>query len=331
MKQCTNCKEWISKEYQYCPVCGENQSTTQDLQSKSNNTSCFLVIIILLVLAIVGGIFFYMYNRGAFNEYFTNESDTTLISTTTEIIEQGLPSELHLTTVNFLNNEKATIDLKISSNGNVSGKFHMNGSDKNLTGSGNKEDGVINVKNTKEAISLTLTPLVDNYGKYDCAWEYKGKAGNAYFYPTENEESDESPEKSKIPSFDPNKIVPRNNVTIDTISIKTDTTSYSTRTTSTENISSIKLSGKLDGRIQIEMNLYDLKNGRGNYYYTSQGANRLLSLSCHYNNNGSLTMIERDENGNVTGKFSGKLIDGVFTGIFENNKDEVFSVVLRKK
>ncbi len=332
MKQCINCKEWIAKEHQFCPVCGESQASIKDSLSNGNNTSCFMTIIILLVLIIIGGVTYYMYTRGAFGEITdAPEIDTTQVVTDTELVEHGLPSELHLTSVNFLTNKTATIDLKISTNGNVSGKFSIEGvsGHKSLTGTGNKEDGVIEVNNTKEAISLILTPLVDNYGKYDCNWEYKGKAGSAYFYPEEDKNSNNTERDNDIPNFDPNKIRPINPNENGSTTNSADTTSASTQVV--EKISSIKLSGKLNNRIQIEMNLYDLENGRGNYYYVSQGSHKLLSLDCHYNNNGTLTMIERDENGDVTGKFSGRLIDGTFTGIFENNKNETFSVVLHKK
>ena len=47
------------------------------------------------------------------------------------------------------------------------------------------EDGVITIKNDRAAISLILTPTIENAGSYDCTWEYKGKSGISYFYPSE--------------------------------------------------------------------------------------------------------------------------------------------------
>ena len=186
MKQCNNCREWIHKNFQYCPMCGEEQSKNS---TQSNGSGLLIAIIILLVFVIVGGIGFYMYKGGAFNSFLNNQNDTVeMVADTTDIeFLQDFPPELYLTSATFLNNQTVKLELKIKSNGNVTGSFWKEGKteSRNLKGNGNKNDGVITIKDERNAINLILTPTIDNAGCYDCSWEYKGKSGVTYFYPTD--------------------------------------------------------------------------------------------------------------------------------------------------
>lgn len=233
MKQCNSCQEWIPRKYQFCPECGEKQSTSNNEDSNpSDNTGCFISIIILLVIIIVGGISFYMYNRGAFGSFF---NDTTTDTVSYDSIEgeyiNGLPSELYLTTATFLNNQSVKVELKINSKGNVEGRFiEKNGaSSTRLKGKGNKEDGVITVKNDQAAIELILTPSNAGHGSYECSWKYKGKSGDSYFYPSEKPV--ERPQKETSSANDQNKktndstttLKASEKVSIDTVSQKAST------------------------------------------------------------------------------------------------------------
>lgn len=185
MKQCRNCQEWIQKDFQYCPVCGENQANRTN---KPTNTGVLITIIVLLVFAIVGGIGLYMYKGGAFDIFLENETDSIGMYSDSTLVEiQDIPSELYLTSATFVNNQTVMLELNISRKGNITGVFKENGvsETRTLKGSINKEDGVITIKNDRAAISLILTPTIENAGSYDCTWEYKGKSGISYFYPSE--------------------------------------------------------------------------------------------------------------------------------------------------
>lgn len=185
MKQCRNCQEWIHRDFQYCPVCGEKQVNSAN---QPNNSGVLITIIVLLVIGIISGIALYMYKGGAFDSFLVEEIDSTLIYNDSTSIEiQDIPSELYLTSATFVNNQTVMLDLKISRKGVVSGTFRENGVNdtRTINGKINKEDGIITIRNDRAAISLILSPNIDNLGSYDCTWEYKGKSGVSYFYPTE--------------------------------------------------------------------------------------------------------------------------------------------------
>ena len=61
------------------------------------------------------------------------------------------------------------------------------------------------------------------------------------------------------------------------------------------------------------------KNVKGSYYYVKHGPYAKLSLS-GTNDNGNLDINEVDESGTPTGHFVGKLNNGVFKGVFKDNK-----------
>lgn len=214
MKQCRNCQEWIHRDFQYCPVCGENQINNA---KQTNSSGVLITIIVLLVLFIVGGIGLYMYKGGAFDAFLGEEIDSTLIYNDSTLIEiQDIPSELYLTSATFVNNQTVMLDLKISRKGVVSGTFRENGVNdtRTINGNVNKEDGIITIRNDRAAISLILSPNIDNLGSYDCTWEYKGKSGVSYFYPTEKP-NEPARKKIEIPSNRNKDVNHTNNAEID--------------------------------------------------------------------------------------------------------------------
>ena len=236
MKQCNNCREWIRKDFEYCPICGDRQSKNS---SQSSESGLLIAIIILLVITIVGGIGFYMYKGGAFNSFFSSQNDTIEMVTDTNDIEilQGLPSELYLTSATFLNNQIVKLELKIKSSGSVTGSFWKEGKteSRNLRGEGNESDGVISIKDDRNAIKLVLTPTIDNVGCYDCTWEYKGKSGVTYFYPTDMPK-EEVKRKIEAPTSAPKSVTIKDSTSIKTEVTPSDTTKkISIKTPDSEN------------------------------------------------------------------------------------------------
>lgn len=334
MKKCNNCKEYISREYQYCPVCGEkqpNHSHQRKSSSTGKGSGCFIFAIVIILLSIIGGILFYMYYRGVFDQYFTDDCDTTMVWNDTIVLDQELPSQLSLTSATFRDNQMVSIELKISSSGKVSGKFmeHENNSTYNITGFADKTTGEIKIENTRQDLKLTLTPLGGD-GNYDCHWYYKGKEDYAYFYKTEKEPIAVSTQIDTPTILIDTVKASTNFEARDTTPTIADTTIIGQKGASEvkKQINKLKLSGTLGEHIKIKMNLYDLENGNGEYYYVSQGATRTLSLKCKTDNNGNITMTERDSNGKVTGVFRGRIENGKFSGTFTNSKGKQFPVSL---
>lgn len=334
MRQCNNCKEWIPREYQYCPVCGErqaNRQTKNKASSSGKGSGCFIFAIVMILLSIIGGTLFYMYYRGVFDQYLTDDCDTTMVWNDTTVLDQELPSQLSLTSATFRNNQMVSIELKISSSGEVSGKFmeHESNNSFNITGFADKATGEIKVENTQQDLKLTLTPLGGD-GNYDCHWYYKGTEDYAYFYKPEKEPITESTQ------------IDTPTILIDTVKASTliesrDTTPTIADTAIIEQkgaaeakkqIRQLKLSGTLGEHIKIKMNLFDIENGNGEYYYVSQGPTRILTLKCKTDGNGNVTMTERDSKGKVTGVFKGRLENGKFNGTFTNSKGKQFPVSL---
>lgn len=92
---------------------------------------------------------------------------------------------------------------------------------------------------------------------------------------------------------------------------------YRANYSTNQSTESLYLKGNI-GTLHIVMHLVFHAEGRirGWYYYESQGPKRKLSLSGEYGNNGSIVLNEFDESGNQTGKYRGRISEGVFYGSF---------------
>ena len=90
----------------------------------------------------------------------------------------------------------------------------------------------------------------------------------------------------------------------------------------------MKLEGKLDGEIAIQMNLYDLEGGKGEYYYVSQGSDKKIKLKCKKESANQWRLIEYGEDGDIQGTFVGKLEDGIFMGRYVDKDGEEYAVTL---
>lgn len=334
MKQCNNCKEWIPREYQYCSVCGErqaNRQTKNKASSSGKGSGCFIFAIVMILLTIIGGILFYMYYRGVFDEYLTDDCDTIVVWNDSTELDQELPPHLALTSATFRNNQMVSVELDITASGRVTGTFkeHESNDTYKVTGNADISTGEITVENTRHDLKLTLTPLGGD-GNYDCHWYYKGKEDYAYFYQSEVEAIGPTTSvDAPAITFDTAKVV-NNPEPGDSSVALADTTARKDKTTSSvkKQIKQLKLSGTLGEHIKIKMNLFDLENGNGEYYYVSQGPTRILTLKCKTDGNGNITMTERDSKGKVTGVFKGRIENGKFNGTFTNSKGKQFPVSL---
>lgn len=339
MRKCNNCKEWIPREYQFCPVCGATQSkkTAKANQSSGNGSGCYIAVIIAIIFAIIGGISYYMYTQGVFGQFGEQEEcDTTQMWSDTITCDQELPSRLSLTSATFRNNLMVSIDLKITPSGKVTGTFREHDGNRtfNISGDADKSTGEIIVKNAQQDLRMTLTPL-GGAGNYDCHWYYKGKEDYAYFYQTETEQT-ESPTEKAVEKTDSVAIEVDNIASdeeLDTIGTPADSIGKKTSAENKVNqqLKKLKLSGTMGDHIEIKMNLFDLENGKGEYYYVSQGPTRILTLKCQKDDDGNIIMTETDPNGKATGKFKGRIENGKFKGGFTNSKGKEFPVTLKSE
>ncbi len=338
MRKCNNCKEWIPREYQFCPVCGVNQSkkSANANQSTGNGSGCYIAVIIIIIFAIIGGISYYMYTQGVFGQFGEQEEcDTTQMWSDTIPCDQELPSRLSLTSSTFSNNIMVSIDLKITPSGKVTGTFREHDGNRsfNISGDADKSTGEIIIKNTQQDLRMTLTPL-GGAGNYDCHWYYKGKEDYAYFYQSEAEITETGKENTE--GEKDSAVVETNDVNVedfDTIGTPIDTIGKKIAAENKANhqLKKLQLSGTMGDHIEIKMNLFDLENGKGEYYYVSQGSTRILTLKCQKDDNGNIIMTETDPNGKTTGKFKGRIENGEFNGSFTNSKGKEFPVTLKSE
>lgn len=93
--------------------------------------------------------------------------------------------------------------------------------------------------------------------------------------------------------------------------------SYRSRNENGQNSESLYLKGKI-GTLPVVMYLIFRSDGRvsGWYYYESQGPKRKLSLSGEYDGSGTVILDEFDGSGNQTGRYKGRISNGMFCGSF---------------
>ncbi len=87
----------------------------------------------------------------------------------------------------------------------------------------------------------------------------------------------------------------------------------------------IRLTGKVGGKYGVVMDM-DLSKGYGSYYYTKMGPNAKLVLDVYYDpSSGSLNLTEYNDNGEVTGTWSGRINSSSYRGQMVNYKGTTYS------
>lgn len=312
MKQCSNCEQWIPDEYGYCPACGEHQpNMSQNIDAekeKGSGTGCFYTIIICIIILLLSGVGLYLYNNGFFSKTNSTMEDSLISVVDSNLIEVGLPDTLTLDGAIYGKNI-VTIDVAISTSGNIEGRFYdiSKKMDYPIVGQGDSKTGNIILKIKDKDLTLDLIPIGN--GSYDAKWSTSTSEGTSYFYAASGQHL--SIKEEEIPEFNPDSIFESEDV-VEAAPVK----------------SSMKLEGKLDGEIAIQMNLYDLEGGKGEYYYVSQGSDKKIKLKCKKESANQWRLIEYGEDGDIQGTFVGKLEDGIFMGRYVDKDGEEYAVTL---
>lgn len=316
MKQCSICNQWIPDDYQQCPACGAAQEGNNQVDKNEEDpqlgkgTGCFYTIIVLVLILLCGGAGLYLYNSGVFSKTATSEADSLLLVNDSSMMEIGLPDSLTLDGTIYGNNI-VTVDVKISSSGNIEGDYyeHSNKYDCPLIGQGNYKTGIIILNIKDKDLSLELRPVGD--GNYDAKWSTSTSEGTSYFYKASGLHL--KLKEEEIPEFNPDSVFELSEIEDSIKPKKKD---------------SVKLEGKLDGEISVLINLYDLEGGKGEYYCLSEGEEKKIKLKCKCEKNNQWRLLEVNDADEIEGAFVGKLEDGIFIGKYVGQDGQEYAVTL---
>ena len=313
MKQCGNCEQWIPEDYQVCPACGSflPEQQLKNEREEGKGTGCFYTIIIGVIILILGGIALSLYNKGVFGKWNFSTEDSTSLNVDSNLIEVGLPEELILDGALY-GKDLVTVDVIISTTGNVSGRYYDNSKklDYPVEGQGDSKNGVIVINIKEKDLTIELTPVGN--GNYDAKWSTSTSEGTSYFYQASG--IHQKVKVDDIPDFNPDSLFESDE------NLDSDL--------GAEEKTEISLEGKLDGEISIQLSFENIDGGAGKCHYIWQGEPKNAKIKCKKESKKQYRLLEYDEDGDIAGAFVGKFEDGIFIGKYVDNDGQEYAVTL---